>query len=123
MATVKPLLRDSGPEPYWKAAEAIPINRVVRITTESTIALGTTGEIAYPIEEAVAASGESVTLVVQGIGKAVCAEAIEAGERIAPAAEGKIKKWASGQYAIGVAREKGESGQVISFILPAPPKA
>lgn len=71
MATVKPILRDSGPTPFWKTAEAIPINYLVTVTTASTIALAASGDIAWPVEEAVPAAGESATLILQGkIGRA-----------------------------------------------------
>lgn len=119
MATVKPLLRDAK----FETKEKIPINRVVEINSEGLLVLAASGSIAYGIEEEVAASGEYGTIIEQGWIKATCAETIEPGERVASTAEGKVKKWASTQYVLGVAREKGESGTVISIITPGPAKA
>jgi hypothetical protein len=94
----------------------------VTLSSTDTLELATTGSIAYPLENT-PKSEEYGTFSILGLAKVLCTETIEPGERVAPASTGKAQKWVAGQYAAGVALEKGENGQIITIIVPAPPKA
>lgn len=119
MATDKVILREN-----FKSGENLKEKQFYlgTLTETSTVVLATSGSIAYPIDEGQEEHGET-TLALGGVAIVLCAGEIKQGARVAPNNEGKAQEWASGQYAVGVALEKGESGVNIPILLPAPPKA
>ena len=94
----------------------------VTLNSSDTLELAATGSLAYALENT-PKENEYGTFSIVGLAKVLCTETIEPGERVAPSSLGKAQKWVAGQYAAGVALEKGESGQIITIIVPAPPKA
>jgi len=96
---------------------------LVTISTNNILELAVSGSIAYPLIDT-PAQNEFGTIALLGVAKVVCAEAIEAGERVASNNKGEAQKWLAGQYAVGVALEKSTgAGQIIAISVPAPPKA
>lgn len=95
---------------------------LVTLNTADTLELAVSGSIAYPLMNT-PKEGEFGTFAILGTAKVTCGGTIQAGERVAPNNKAEAVAWAAGLFAIGVALEKGEAGQIISVAMPAPPKA
>ncbi len=91
--------------------------KFVEINSSNELAkVASTGAIAWPLMDT-PKKGEYGTLALVGIAKVECGGTIEAGERVGTTASGTAQAYVSGQYVLGIALEKGESGQIISILV------
>lgn len=118
MASTKPILTDTK-----KAGESLESKQFyfVQITSSNTITLSGTGTIPYVLEDE-PLNEQYGTIMYAGIGKVHAAGSITAGARVACNGEGKAIEWASG-YVAGTALETGESGALVSIVVPGAAKA
>src|SRR6266576_1389779 len=113
MSTDKVILRDQK-----AAGEDLSEKQftLVKITTAGTLVAAASGDRPY-INDSTPKSGEVCTYIVNGIGKVKLGGTVACGDLVASSNAGVGQKAVSGQFVVGQALEKGESGQIISVLL------